>query len=489
MRRITLGARLAALAAGIATLSGSLLIAGAPTAAAEFVEGLGVGTAPQPYKNYPKDKHDWLGSYIVGGKTVWCVKFAYLEPDKNEKYGEPQTLVDKYGGPIDAAVSANISYLLLQYGETKDRVKAAALAHLLHTWTAPSGPDHDTQPTRTFDKVAYDPAWHEQNLPADVRADVLKAVADLRAEATANHGPWTTVLTKPTKPQVIGTPDKWTIEVRNAAGSGVGNVPVTVDLDQATVDGKSQVTVKTKENGAGVELDVVPTGTKPKVSIKLDSPADKPSVLPPVDGKKQAVVTTGGKKELKANAEVEAVTPPGKVVVTKLDEKTGKGIPSVSLRLTAADKTAPAVGQDGKPLVGADGKPVVLVTGADGKATVPDLKTPQDVCVIEVAAPAGYEQAFNPQSPPTVCDRIKDGATLDLTVSNKPNVPKVPKTIPAGDDPVNTAAVVGGDGPSTGLLLTLGALLLLATGVGTTLIRRARGPQAVSRKMRKDWGH
>ncbi|SDD02489.1 MSCRAMM family protein [Actinokineospora iranica] len=485
MGRTTLGARLTAGAAGVATLAAVFLAVGAPTATAEIQNGLGYETAPaQPYQGNP-DASDWLGSYMVGGKQVWCVQYAHHAPDSDEQYHPGEPLKTKWGTELKPAVAADISYLLLRYTNTKSADESAALAHLLHQWTAaPLHPDQ-LAPTNDFRTIAYNAQYHLDKLPASAKA----AVDRLKEDASANHGPWTTAITKPAKPQIIGTPDTWTIEVRNAADKGVAKVPVTITLTDATSGGKSTLTVPTKDDGSGVALEVIPTGPNPSVKISLASPADRPVVQQAVQVNTQRVVSTGGEKELTAESKTTAVTAPGAAKVTKTDEKTGKGIAGVSLRITAADKTAPAVAQDGKPLVGEDTKPLVVVTGADGTADVPNLRTPQEICVTEVAAPPGYEQAFDPAAPPSACGNVEPGGTLAVKLVNKPNVPTVPQTIPAGDTPALAAAVLDDGGPSTGLLVALSALLLLAAGTGATIVRRARGPQVVGRRMRKDWGH
>ncbi|GAA3060770.1 MSCRAMM family protein [Actinokineospora globicatena] len=490
MRRSTLGARLSSAVATVATLSAALLVVGAPPAAAEYKKGPGIGVALQPYKDPPREAtEDWLGSYLVNGKQVWCVKFAFKEPDTNEVYQPSDVLKTKYGAALDPVHAADISYLLLRYADTKDTAESAALAHLLHQWTAAPRTPADLDPaTNGFRTIAYNVPFHERALEEKLPG-AMRTVAKLRADATANHGPWTPLLTKPTKPQVIGTPDTWPIEVRGAGGSGVGKVPVKVVLTDATSGGKTELTATTKDNGGPIALEVVPTGPKPSVSISLLAPADQPVVQHAVEDGTQSVVSTGGEKELKAAADTTAVTAPGQVAVAKVDEKTGQGIASVSLKVTGADKTTPAVDQDGKPLVGADGKPLVVVTGADGKATVPNLRTPQEVCVTEVAAPPGYEQSYDPNNPPSACGKLEPGKTVELRLVNKPNVPTVPQTIPAGDGPANAAAVLDAGGPSTGLLVALGALLLFAAGAGTALVRKGRGPIVVGRRMRKDWGH
>ncbi|CRK59468.1 hypothetical protein [Alloactinosynnema sp. L-07] len=478
----TPAARLIAGTAGLA-MAAAVLVATAPAAVAAPQHGLGHSVSPaQQYEGNP-DPSDWLGSYVVGGQHVWCVSYAYLAPDTDEQYQPGEALKTKWGTELAPTVAADISYLLLRYTKTTSADEAAALGHLLHSWTAaPQKPDQ-LLPTNTFRTIAYDEAGHFAKLPASAKA----AVDKLKADATANHGPWTVKITKPTKPQIIDTPDAWTVQVNNAAGKGVANVPVALTLTDATAEGRTTLTAKTPVDGGPATINVTPTGVNPKLAVSLSSPADRPVVRAAVQVDTQRVVSTGGEKALTGAEATTAVTAPGSVAVAKVDEKTGAGIAGVSLRITAADKVAPAVGQDGKPLVGADGKPTVVVTGADGTVKVPELKTPQDICVIEVAAPAGYEQSFDPTAPPSVCGTVKPGDTLTLKLVNKPNVPTVPKTIPAGDDPGVATAAMDSGGPSTGLLVGLGALVLLAAGGSAAFVRRRTPRAVVGRGMRRDW--
>lgn len=479
-------ARVSAGVAGASLVTGLLLTAGAPAAEAAVVPGIGHNVSPaQPYKGNP-DPSDWLGSYKVGDQFVWCVQYAYLAPDSGEQYRPGEALKTKWGTALPADVAADISYLLLRYRGTTSPDEAAALAHLLHSWTAaPQSPDQ-LNPARTFREIAYDAPYHLQRLPAAAQ----QAVTRLKADATANRGPWKTGVTAPTEGQVIGTPGKWTVDVRNAQGTGVAKVPLTLTLTDATVGGKAEVKVATKDDGSPAVVEVTPTGPNPKVAVTLLVPATSPKVHQTLTVDTQRVVSTGGEETQKAEKATKAVTAPGSAAVAKVDEKTGKGIPRVSLRVTGPDKTSPAVGQDGKPLVGADGAPVVVVTGEDGSAKVGNLRTPQQVCVVEVAAPPGYDDAFDPGAPPSVCGEVKPGDTLALKLANKPNAPTVPRTIPAGDDPVAAAAMGAGGGPSTGALVGLGALVLLATAAFGFLFTRApRRRAAVSRAMRDDWGY
>jgi hypothetical protein len=169
-----------------------------------------------------------------------------------------------------------------------------------------------------------------------------------------------------------------------------------------------------------------------------------------------------------------AETPPGKVTVTKTDANTKAPIPGVKLELTGPDKKNPALRSDGQPLTGTDGKPLVLTTGEDGTATADGLHTPQQVCVIETAPPPGYDQAFNPKSPPTVCGNLIAGGTLKLALTNVPN--KVPVAIPAGGPPPTlTASSSVLTKPAPAALVAFGGLLVIAAGcVGLVTARRAR---------------
>ena len=486
MARTLLGVRLAAGLTSAAVVACLATVVTAPAAAAAVQEGLGHKTTPsQPYRGNP-DTYDWLGSYMVNGKQVWCVQYAHKAPDTNEQYKPGEALKTKWGTALPNDVAADISYLLLRYTQTDSRDEAAALAHLLHSWTA--GPQNPGQldPANGYREIAYNAPFHLAKLPAGAKA----AVDRLKADAAANRGPWTAEVTAPTEQQVIGTPDTWTVDVRNARDRGVADVAVKLTLTDATVDGQTSVTVSTGSDGKAASVEVTPTGPKPAVAISLLSPADRPVVRQAVQVDTQRVVSTGGEKELKASKAVEAVTAPGKIAVAKVDQKTGKPLAKVSLRLTGADKKTPAVDQDGKPLAGPDGKPVVLVTGDDGTAVVENLRTPQEICVVEVAAPPGYDDAFDPKSPPSACGTVEPGDTLTLKLANVPNKPTVPRTIPAGDDPAAAAMTTGGGGPSTGLLAGIGALVaLLAAAFALLFAQARRRREVVSRAMRDDWGY
>ncbi|WP_328644802.1 hypothetical protein OHS58_30520 [Amycolatopsis sp. NBC_00348] len=467
-----------------AALLGALSVTvGAPAASAASQEGIGYEVKPgQPMK--PTPSRNWLGSYIVGGQQVFCVSFQLKAPNTDEEYKPGDELLTKWGTKLPADQAANISYLLLRYGDTKKPEEAAALAHLLHSWTAAPRSAADLDPSLTADKIGYDADFHLSKLPAAAVA----AVSRLTTEAETNRGPWTASVTTPKDDQHAGTAGEWTVTVKNAKGKGVADVPVKLTATAATLGEQKaataagnaspqaaakDVTVNTGADGT-VKVKLTPTGDKPELAASLTAPADRPYVRAPVNTGVQRVVSTGGEKELTAQGVVN-VAKPGVVQVTKVDANSGKGVGGAVLRITGADKTSAALGQDGKPLTGADGKPAVVTTdGKTGGVTVENLRAPQDICVVEVSPPPGYTNAYDPQNPPSACGKIEPGKTLALTVSNKPN--EVPHAIPAGDQPVALAhgtvetSYSGLGVAGLGLLALLGSAL-----VGFAARRASRG--------------
>lgn len=286
-------------------------VTGAATASAQVQNGLGHATSPaQPYLNNP-DTSDWLGSYIVGGRQVWCVQFAFRAPDSNEQYQPGEALKTKWGTDLPPTVAADISYLLLRYANTKSPDEAAALAHLLHTWTAsPQNPAQLDPATNDFRHIAYDAPFHLTKLPAAAQT----AVTVLTADAAANRGPWTAAVNAPTAAQTIGVAADWTVSVINAAGTGVGEVPVTITATGATfTDAAGQqvatATVNTPADGAPITLKVTPTAAAPQLDIKLASPAAVPVVEQAIEVDTQRIISTGGEKELTASGRATASPP------------------------------------------------------------------------------------------------------------------------------------------------------------------------------------
>lgn len=469
--------KLATAVVGATALAGGSLLAAPATALAAPQEGVGHEVRPgQPYGGQEQVR-DWLGSYQVNGQQVWCVQFALTEPDSGEEYQPGDELRTKWGDPIPDDIAANISYLLLRHGNTSSPDEAAALAHLLHSWTAAPRNEGDLDPNNDFRTIGYDIGYHFDRLPQAAK----DAVDRLRADAERNRGPWEAALTAPEGEQTIGQPADWTLTVQRPDGQGINDVPVRLHVTDATVEGLDESGVVTTPAGGGpLTLRVTPTGPNPKITGELSAPAERPYVRQAVNqpDTTQRVVSTGGEQQLAVEAAAKAVTAPGVVRVSKIDSESEAVIAGVALRVTAADGS-PAVRQDGSPLVGPDGQPAVVTTGEDGTATVPELRTPQEIRITEVAPARGYEEAFDPAAPPSVSGFVEPGATLALTLHNKANTPTVPIRIPAGD-PVSgkgeTVEFRAGteEDPTSAALTGLAGLAFAGAAVGAGLAWRRR---------------
>ena len=459
-----------------AVLAAGLTLLAAPAADAQpgVATGPGYGVPAQGYRDKPTDV-DWLGSYIWRGQQVWCVQYSLVAPNSGVEYKEGDELRSKGGAPLSDEVAGSISYLLLRYATTQSDDEAAALAHLLHTWTAYEDPANgiSLDPNSDYKHIAYNPDYHF-NLLTDASKQAVKR---MEAEAAANRGPWAARVSAPDKEQVIGTPDTWVVDVTKTDGAQVAGAPVSVELTDATLEsGAATGELTTSADGKALAVKVVPTGPNPSFTVKLDSPADRPKVQHPVgNDDMQRIVTTGGEKKLTANASTTAKTAPGVVKVAKTDAETGKPIAGVALKVTAPDGQSPAKRQDDTALTGPEGTPVVLQTAADGTATVPDLRTPQEVCVIEVAPAKGYEEFFDPNAPPKVCGTVEAGQTLALALTNKPDKPVVPITIAAGSQGAGVVAKAAytTEVPAGALVGFGGVVLIGATLVGLLVRRRA----------------
>ncbi|WP_086819457.1 hypothetical protein [Allokutzneria sp. NRRL B-24872] len=455
-------------AGALLTITASLAL---PAVAVASGEKLGQHTDAQPYKNNPEPK-DWLGSYDWRGKQVWCVRFGLNVPDDGVEYTQANgPLTNKWGEPLGKDVPAKISYLLLRYQDTTSVHEAAALAHVLHVWTSGTTDAGRLDPSNTFDTVGYDEKFHFDRLTDEAKT----SVGALREDADAHFGPWKVELTAPKDDQIIGKAGKWQLSVVSATGKPVGDVPVKLTATDGTLGGGEAA--RTPKDGKPLSIALTPTGEAPKLAGSVENPNADPVLLIPSNPKAQQIITTGGQSTAKAEAEAKARTAPGIVKLSKVDAATAKGVAGVALRVTAADKTSALEKQDGSKLVGADGKPAVLQTGQDGLVSIADLKTPQEACLIEVAPAPGYEEGFDPSAPPTVCGKLTPGATLALTLTNKPNTPKitVPKTIPAGD--LGELALVSGTtttSVNTAALAGIGVLGATAAALVLT-VRRGRG--------------
>ncbi len=464
----------------IATLlvAGSASVLAAGTASADAQPSTNGWAVPaQPYKNNP-DSTDWLGSYIVGGQQVWCVDYALKAPDTNEKYTSDGPLTTKWGTPVDPTTAAEISYLLLRFGNTTSKDDAAALSHLLHVWTAPASaspnPSSPYDPSLDFQQIAYNPDLHVQELQ-QVSPAAATAVGTLQADAAANHGPWTMSMAAPKGQQLIGSADAWTVNVLNAAGKGLANVAVTLTATDATFPGNTTTeTVDTPGDGSPLAVTATPTGLNPKIVATVTSPAAMPNLLVPADPNMQKIVTTGGTTPITSTQTTTAQSPPGTLTVVKTDASTNKPLANATFEVTGADKKSPALSLLGAPITAQDGTPLTLTTGADGHATVNNLRTPQTVCMIETTPPPGYDQAFNPASPPTQCAQVDPGQTVTVSVTDTAN--KIPVAIPAGGPPATmTAMSTVLSRPAPVALFVVGGMLLIAAGfAGTVVLRRRR---------------
>jgi hypothetical protein len=395
------------------------------------------------------------------------VQFEYKASDTDEQYRPGDELRTKWGDPLPSGVAAEISYLLLRYGDTHNPDEAAALAHLLHSWTAPPRTGHDDlNPRNDFRHIAYDAAFHLGKLPPGAQ----RAARVLSADAEANRGPWTASVTTPAQWQTIGTPAGWTVTVHNARGAGLPKVPVRITLGGATLpDGTTETVVSTGDDGTAT-VPVIPTGAKPALTGALAAPSDTPYVGTPVEVDTQRVVSTGGERELATRGTVAAYPKRGIVLVTKLDAKSGKGIAGARLRLTGKDKTTAALGRQSEPLLGTDGAPVVLTTEGDQGRAAGEVQAPQQVCLVEVGPPPGTTRPSTALTRLPPAARSKRGATLTLTLTNtRTRYPPPSRQAGAHPPPYCTRIV-----SSTSLLsfLTLGGLALAGSALVGLLARR-----------------
>ncbi|EIF00422.1 MSCRAMM family protein [Saccharomonospora glauca] len=301
--------------------------------------------------------------------------------------------------------------------------------------------------------------------------EATEPTTEADAEATAKDAkekPETAKATEADAKTTTGTEDAEKTETAEGAREATEDGTES-GAEDAEAPETQQVTVVTDENGT-VNVSAVPTGEQPGIVATLKAPADRPYVRDPVTADTQRVVSTGGEQTLTAEVATTAIPAPGVVKVTKVDEETGEGIAGVPLRLTAEDKSSPAISSDGEELVGSDGEPLVVTTeGAEGVVTIENLRTPQKVCVIEVRPPNGYTDAFDPENPPTACGELRPGETLELRIANVAN--EVPRTIPAGAQ-TTTAQAATTTGAPVGALVALGGLALAVSALVGWLVRK-----------------
>lgn len=460
---------------GASLVSGMALFA-TPTVATAVdgvQQGAGMAVGPTPGGNA---KGTWLGQYVVGGKNVFCVDYALPAPGSDQPYKPGDALRTKWGTPIPKAQASDISYLLLKYGNTRDNTTAAAVAHLLHSWTAPVVKGHPGDPNDPIFK-GHDTQWIQHNLAYDsgyylskMSAPLKQKVAEVKQDAAKNRAPWDLKLTPPAQPQ-INKPGTWTLQLTSGAKNPVSDIPISLTASQAQIDGAKASKVTTDANGTA-KVKVTPTGSKPTLKASLNSPNALPRVQKPLNNPNvQKVVLGGGEQNLSKTFEIQG----GGVKVTKTDAESGKGLGGVSLRITGGDKHSPARTFDGGQLLGADKKPAVVQTNDDGLADIDNLAAPQQICVVEAAPAKGYDQNFDAKHPPAACGNIQPGKTLALKLSNKKNKAVVPVVIPAGGSaPKATASSETITKPSSAGLAAFGGGLLALAGIGGFAARRLR---------------
>lgn len=355
----------------VTALSGLLVTALVNPAAADTDRADGYYIEPgQVHAGNPHGAREWLGTYQVQGEPVFCVDYQLKAPETDEEYEPGDELLTKWGDEIPTERAAKISYLLLRYGNTDSDVTAGAVAHLLHSWTA--DPDYDGGTLGEDvapEKVAYDTAFHTDAMTGKQR----NHVDELDAEAAKFRGPWTAELAAPTDDQQVGTADEWSVTVETASGTGVPDIPVTVELtgadpdnaddedsqqpnstageggdgqhDQAVTAGDDEqstdesgdddsATVTTGSDGTAT-FDATPTDEDVTANASLQAPAAQPRVQEPVDDSIQTVVSTGGEQELTAEQHVTAKPRPPKSTTTTTTETTKVEVP----------RTIPAGGQ------------------------------------------------------------------------------------------------------------------------------------------------
>jgi hypothetical protein len=271
----------------------------APPAAAETQHGHGRPTPAQVFAG-SSASGDWVGAYMIDGKQSFGVLYGYPAPTSTDRFQPDDGLRDKWGAELPEPVAAKISYLLLQYGDTTNDDEAAALAHVMHAWTAaPRAGRDDLSPARTQRDIGYDAELHFTALPDSAKA----AVDMMMREAETQAGPWIVKVTAPTEPQQPGVADVWTVTVDNPEGKGLGSIPLMLNLTDATLaGGRTTANLHTPADGGALTVAVTPTGPTPALTIKLTAPAARPVVQRSAEPDTQRVLRSGGKTTLIASA-------------------------------------------------------------------------------------------------------------------------------------------------------------------------------------------
>ncbi|GAA2083361.1 hypothetical protein GCM10009840_19900 [Pseudolysinimonas kribbensis] len=269
----------------VATAAVLGVIVPASMASAAVATSAGVTTLPpQPFAGNPATA-DWIGDYLVDGVPSWMTEFGFTAPDEAEPMQPGGALVTKWGTAIDPETLSEMSYLLFVHGSTPTSVQAAALAHIVHTWTAAPQNPGQLDPANDFRHIAYDTAFHLAKLPSGAQDDVTS----LLAEAAMLHGPWSITLTAPAAAR-IGAASNWTVRVL-AGVNGVPSRTVSLTVTNGTfAGGATTTTVTTGADGSAAPVAVTPTGAAPAIIATASGPAAAPLVMDPVDADVSRVI-------------------------------------------------------------------------------------------------------------------------------------------------------------------------------------------------------
>lgn len=281
----------------------ALALVPALPAAAAVEEAAGEVTTPeQPYLANP-NTGDWLGGYVVGDEVGYPVEFALAAPDTDEPVGGPEALLTKFDAALPDGAGPSISYLLWRYGQTTDDAEAAALAHLLHVWTASPTNPAQLDASNDFRHIAYDAPYHFARLSAPAVA----LVDSMATEAAALAGIWATEFIPPTEPQV-GVPGQWTLRISTDAGDlPVPGVPVHLEAIGGAFAGDLATLDLVTDADGEVTFVLVPSADSTGVDEVHEAPASSPLARPTVDAdttdlvfRADNVVSVGSGREVSA---------------------------------------------------------------------------------------------------------------------------------------------------------------------------------------------
>lgn len=211
-------------------------------------------------------------------------------------------------------------------------------------------------------------------------------------------------------------------------------------------------------------IELTPTDTEPRLTSTLAAPAGKPYLETPIDVDTQRVVSTGGEKQLTAQATVPAQRSPDRSTSRSRTARAAKDS-GVALRLTAKDQISRpgakwrAAREPGWNAGRAHHRGRGRRSGRrESSDTAGDLRHRGEPS-------GGPRRCFRSHRPAFGLRHSQPGATLALTIENIPN--EVPTAIPADAGP--PAAVVHAATSTTTSPLSIAALGTVALP-GTALV-------------------